>query len=143
MKTYECMINGELISSEKTWEVKNPATGESLGYAPVSTAEDIQKAVSSAKNAQPSLSAKSASTLFSSVYGAFSTQFSHHTEKPSLTSSGFGQNCMADCTCLSEIESKAASSISCITTSFSISYMLMILRSIRFLSTYRLIALGS
>ncbi|MEM7514165.1 MAG: aldehyde dehydrogenase family protein, partial [Bacteroidota bacterium] len=59
MKTYECMINGELISSEKTWEVKNPATGEPIGYAPISTTEDIQKAVSAAKEAQPAWAAKS------------------------------------------------------------------------------------
>ncbi|MEM9936686.1 MAG: aldehyde dehydrogenase family protein, partial [Bacteroidota bacterium] len=59
MKTYEFMINGELHSSDNTWTVKNPATGEPIGYAPVSTAEDIQKAVSSAKEAQPAWAAKS------------------------------------------------------------------------------------
>ena len=59
MKTYEFMINGEQISAEKTWEVKNPATGETIGYAPISTVNDVRKAVSTAKEAQVGWAAKS------------------------------------------------------------------------------------
>ena len=59
MKTYEFMIDGEQISAEKTWEVKNPATGETIGYAPISTAHDVRKAVSTAKEAQVGWAAKS------------------------------------------------------------------------------------
>lgn len=59
MNTYSFMINGELISARETWEVKNPATEEVIGYAPISTKEDVQNAVKAAKEAQSMWAAKS------------------------------------------------------------------------------------
>ena len=52
------MINGELVSSANTFEVKNPATGEVIGHAPISTASDVEAAVSAARAAQPAWAAK-------------------------------------------------------------------------------------
>ena len=49
MKSYQTMINGELVSSANTFEVKNPATGEVIGHAPISTASDVEAAVSAAE----------------------------------------------------------------------------------------------
>ncbi len=58
MKSYACCIDGELITSEQTFAVKNPATGELLGHAPISSMADVERAVQSAKAAQPSWAAK-------------------------------------------------------------------------------------
>lgn len=53
------MINGKAISSQETFEVKNPANGEVLGYAPISSEAEVKAAVASAKAAQKSWAAKS------------------------------------------------------------------------------------
>lgn len=53
------MIGGKEISSPKTFEVKNPATGEILGYAAISSEEDVAEAVRVARAAQPGWAARS------------------------------------------------------------------------------------
>jgi len=53
------MINGEEISTPNVFDVKNPATGELIGYAPISEKEHVDAAVAAAKAAQPSWAAKS------------------------------------------------------------------------------------
>lgn len=54
MKTYSNYINGEFrpSASGKTKEVINPATQEVVGYAPLSTAEDLDAAVQAATEAK-------------------------------------------------------------------------------------------
>lgn len=59
MKNYSFMIGGNLVSSQRFFDVNNPATGELIGYAPISEKEDVDNAVSSARKAFPSWSAKS------------------------------------------------------------------------------------
>ncbi len=59
MNTYSFTINGEAISSPQSFEVKNPATGELLGYAPISNADQVDQAVATAKASQITWAAKS------------------------------------------------------------------------------------
>ncbi|PKG43870.1 aldehyde dehydrogenase family protein [Psychroflexus sp. MES1-P1E] len=59
MKTYAFTINGKSISTEKTFDVKNPATGDSIGSASMSNKNHVSQAVAAAKAAQPSWAAKS------------------------------------------------------------------------------------
>jgi acyl-CoA reductase-like NAD-dependent aldehyde dehydrogenase len=59
MKTYAFTINGKSISTEKTFDVKNPATGDSIGSASMSNKDHVSQAVAAAKAAQPSWAAKS------------------------------------------------------------------------------------
>lgn len=59
MKNYSFTINGESITTPKVFDVKNPATGELLGYAPVSDKAHVDSAVATARAAQPSWAAKS------------------------------------------------------------------------------------
>jgi len=59
MKNYNFIINGEAISTPRVFEVKNPATGDLLGYAPVSDKGHVNAAVEAAKAAQPLWAAKS------------------------------------------------------------------------------------
>lgn len=59
MKTYAFSINGKSISTEKTFDVKNPATGDTIGSASMSNKEHVSQAVAAAKAAQPSWAAKS------------------------------------------------------------------------------------
>ena len=59
MKKYTVTINGNSLESKDFFEVKNPATDEVFGYAPISDTNQIEKAISSAKEAQPSWAAKS------------------------------------------------------------------------------------
>ncbi len=58
MKSYETLINGKAVSSESTFEVKNPATGEVIGLAPNSTASEVEEAIATAKQAQKTWAAK-------------------------------------------------------------------------------------
>ncbi|MEZ4983628.1 MAG: aldehyde dehydrogenase family protein [Saprospiraceae bacterium] len=58
MNTYYCNVGGKAVSAEQTFEIKNPATGETLGFAPISTPEQVAAAVAAAKAAQPSWAAK-------------------------------------------------------------------------------------
>lgn len=59
MTAYQAMINGELCGSDEQLEIKNPATGEVLGYAPINTPEQVEQAVQAAKRAQPAWAALS------------------------------------------------------------------------------------
>ena len=59
MQKYQCSINGKPVSSTNTFEVKNPATDEVIGHAPISTTSDVEAAVKAAKAAQPGWAAKS------------------------------------------------------------------------------------
>jgi len=52
MKTYTFTIDGKAVSATESFEIRNPATGEVLGQAPVSTEEQVNDAVASAKAAQ-------------------------------------------------------------------------------------------
>lgn len=58
MKNYTFTINGKPVSTQKVFDVKNPATGELLGHAPVSEKEHVDAAVASARTAQPLWAAK-------------------------------------------------------------------------------------
>ncbi|WP_040281176.1 aldehyde dehydrogenase family protein [Psychroserpens damuponensis] len=53
MKTYHTIIGGKLITPKNTFEVKNPATDELIGHAPISTKTEVEQAVNAAKEAQP------------------------------------------------------------------------------------------
>lgn len=59
MKNYSFTINGESITTPEFFEVKNPATGELLGHAPISQKEHIDDAIATARAAQPAWAAKS------------------------------------------------------------------------------------
>jgi len=59
MKNYAFTINGKSISTEKTFDVKNPATGDLIGSASISNKDHVSQAVAAAKAAQPSWAAKS------------------------------------------------------------------------------------
>ncbi|WP_029040533.1 aldehyde dehydrogenase family protein [Cucumibacter marinus] len=51
MADYALTINGQPLATEKTFAVKNPATGEIVGNAPAATMADLDKAVAAAKTA--------------------------------------------------------------------------------------------
>lgn len=51
--------NGVINPTQNTFEVKNPATGELIGHAPISSSVEIADAIARAKNTQPSWAAKS------------------------------------------------------------------------------------
>lgn len=53
MKTHNNLVNGHPVPVSKSFEVFNPATGELLGHAPISTLDDVHKAVAAAREAQP------------------------------------------------------------------------------------------
>ena len=59
MNTYPFMIDGSPVTSSRTFEVKNPATGESLGHASISEKSHVEAAVAAAKAAQPAWAAQS------------------------------------------------------------------------------------
>jgi len=58
MKTYMNFVNGQLVGSERTFESLNPASGEALGLAPISTAEQVKAAIAAARAAQPAWAAR-------------------------------------------------------------------------------------
>lgn len=58
MKTYANTVNGRPVTSDRTFESKNPATGEVLGLVPHSTPEQVAAAVAAAKAAQPAWAAR-------------------------------------------------------------------------------------
>ncbi|HUN94327.1 MAG TPA: aldehyde dehydrogenase family protein [Burkholderiaceae bacterium] len=53
MKTFENTVNGRGVGGTKTFESRNPATGEVLGLVPASSAEQVARAVEAARAAQP------------------------------------------------------------------------------------------
>src|SRR5215218_5192901 len=57
--SYALSIGGELVSTEKTFEVPNPATGEVLAHAPEGTPEQLEQAIATAKAAFPAWSSLS------------------------------------------------------------------------------------
>lgn len=60
MQTYQLTINGRLVDGDNgKFEIRNPATEEQLGYAPVSSAAQVEAAVAAAKAAQPAWAALS------------------------------------------------------------------------------------
>ena len=59
MKNYAFTINGESISTDDTFQVKNPATGELIGTASISNKDHVSQAIAAAKAAQPSWAARS------------------------------------------------------------------------------------
>jgi acyl-CoA reductase-like NAD-dependent aldehyde dehydrogenase len=58
MKTYANIVNGRPVMSERTFESRNPATGEVLGQVPHSTAAQVAEAVAAARAAQPAWAAR-------------------------------------------------------------------------------------
>ena len=58
MKTYDNIVNGRPVASARTFESRDPATGEVLGRVPVSSAEQVAAAVAAAKAAQPAWAAR-------------------------------------------------------------------------------------
>lgn len=59
MKNYSFTIDGKSISTQKVFEVKNPANEALLGYAPIANSEHVDAAVAAARAAQPAWAAKS------------------------------------------------------------------------------------
>lgn len=57
METFAFTIDGKPVTSKKTFEVINPATGEVLGQVPESTGEQVNQAIAAAKKAQPAWAA--------------------------------------------------------------------------------------
>ena len=57
LKSYQMLIDGEFVSSVRTLEVVNPATGEVISEFPEGTAEDVNRAVLAAERAQKSWAA--------------------------------------------------------------------------------------
>jgi len=58
MKTYLNTVNGQLVDSDKSFESINPATGEVLGRAPISTQQQVAAAIAAARAAQPAWAAR-------------------------------------------------------------------------------------
>ena len=59
MQDYSMYINGQAVSSDQTFEVINPATGESFARCAKATPAQVDQAVASAKAAFPAWAAKS------------------------------------------------------------------------------------
>ena len=58
MNRYSLSINGQSVFAANSFEVKNPATEETLGHAPVSSPGDVAEAIAAARAAQPSWAAR-------------------------------------------------------------------------------------
>jgi len=58
VETYSNVVNGTLVESSESWEVRNPATEEVIGRAPQSSVADVDAAVAAAQAAQPAWAAK-------------------------------------------------------------------------------------
>ncbi|MCL7943494.1 aldehyde dehydrogenase family protein [Marinobacter sp. ATCH36] len=52
MQTYTNLVNGKAVEATDHQEIFNPATGDSLGLAPLSREQDVNDAVTAARNAQ-------------------------------------------------------------------------------------------
>lgn len=59
METFVNTVNGQAVPTGATFEVKNPATEDVIGLAPLSTHADVDAAVAAARAAQPAWAAKS------------------------------------------------------------------------------------
>ncbi|MDE2371496.1 MAG: aldehyde dehydrogenase family protein [Burkholderiales bacterium] len=58
MKTFDNTVNGAAVRSNRTFESKNPATGEAIGLVPHSSADEVARAVAAARAAQPAWAAR-------------------------------------------------------------------------------------
>jgi len=58
VRIFENTVNGQPVGAPRIFESKNPATGETLGLIPCSTAEQVAQAVAAAKAAQPAWAAR-------------------------------------------------------------------------------------
>ena len=58
MKTFDNVVNGRRVRSPRSFESRNPATGETIGLVPHSSAEQVAQAVAAAKAAQPGWAAR-------------------------------------------------------------------------------------
>lgn len=58
MQTHANTVDGRAVASDRTFESRNPATGEVLGLVPHSTPEQVAQAVAAAKAAQPAWAAR-------------------------------------------------------------------------------------
>ncbi len=58
MQTYQNLLSGNGVDSPRSFESRNPATGETLGLVPHSTAEQVAQAVAAARAAQPAWAAR-------------------------------------------------------------------------------------
>ena len=59
MSAFKLLIDGEAVSTEQTWDVLNPATGEAFAKCPDCTPEHVDAAVAAAKRAFPAWAATS------------------------------------------------------------------------------------
>lgn len=58
MQTYQLIINGRSVAGDRgTIEIRNPATEEAIGLAPISSEAQVNAAVAAAKAAQPAWAA--------------------------------------------------------------------------------------
>lgn len=53
MKAFANVLNGQLVMSETRFQSRNPATGEAIGWVPLSTHAQVEAAVAAARAAQP------------------------------------------------------------------------------------------
>jgi acyl-CoA reductase-like NAD-dependent aldehyde dehydrogenase len=58
IQTYPNIVDNCPVTSERTFESKNPATGEAIGLVPCSTREQVEQAVRAARKAQPAWAAR-------------------------------------------------------------------------------------
>jgi len=59
MQKYQNVVNGELAEPVESQEIFNPANGDLLGLAPISTEDEVEQAVSAARDAQPAWARRS------------------------------------------------------------------------------------
>jgi len=59
LQTYPNIVDNRPVTSERSFESKNPATGEVIGLVPHSTREQVAQAVQAARRAQPAWAARS------------------------------------------------------------------------------------
>jgi acyl-CoA reductase-like NAD-dependent aldehyde dehydrogenase len=57
LQTYPNIVDSRPVTSERSFESKNPATGEVIGLVPHSTREQVAQAVQAARKAQPAWAA--------------------------------------------------------------------------------------
>ena len=79
-QTYSMMINGAQVQAAKTFEVKNPSTGEIVGLAPDASTADLDKAVATANTAFETWSTKSDEEL-QSICEAVTAKIGEHSEE--------------------------------------------------------------
>jgi len=58
LQTYPNIVDNRPVTSERSFESKNPATGEVIGLVPHSTREQVEQAVQAARKAQPAWAAR-------------------------------------------------------------------------------------